>query len=35
MDFHDNLKCITSGYASFDYQDDGYDVSPLEKVSAI
>lgn len=33
LDFHDALKSITSGYASFDYEDNGYVPSNLVKVS--
>lgn len=32
VDFHDNLKTISSGYASFDYEDNGYQSSNLIKV---
>lgn len=32
VDFHDNLKTISSGYASFDYEDNGYQSSNLVKV---
>lgn len=32
VDFHDALKTITSGYASFDYEDNGYQQSNLVKV---
>ena len=32
MDFHDSLKTISSGYASFDYEDNGFHQSPLVKV---
>lgn len=32
VDFHDTLKTITSGYASFDYEDNGYQSSNLVKV---
>lgn len=32
VDFHDKLKSITSGYASFDYEDYGYAPSDLIKV---
>lgn len=34
LDFHDNLKSISSGYASFDYEDDGFQSSHLVKVLA-
>lgn len=33
IDFHDSLKTISSGYASFDYEDHGYTSSNLVKVS--
>ncbi|KAK3100187.1 hypothetical protein FSP39_015946 [Pinctada imbricata] len=33
VDFFDILKSITSGYASFDYEDFGYQVSEMSKVS--
>lgn len=32
LDFHDSLKSISSGYASFDYEDNGYMPSSLVKV---
>ncbi len=32
VDFYDKLKSITSGYASFDYEELGYEVSSLTKV---
>ncbi|KAG7187917.1 hypothetical protein KM043_013881 [Ampulex compressa] len=32
LDFHDTLKCLTSGYASFDYEDDGYQTSKIIKM---
>ena len=32
MDFHDRLKSISRGYASFDYQPSGYQASDLVKV---
>lgn len=31
-DFYDELKSRSSGYASFDYEDDGYEDSDLVKV---
>ncbi|XP_012279778.1 translation factor GUF1 homolog, mitochondrial isoform X2 [Orussus abietinus] len=31
VDFHDSLKSITSGYASFDYEDIGYEPSNIVK----
>lgn len=35
IDFHDTLKSITSGFASFDYYDHGFHPSPLVKVIRI
>lgn len=35
FDFYDRLKSITSGYASFDYEITGYDVSDLVKVQIL
>lgn len=35
LDFHDTLKTISSGYASFDYEDQGYQLSSLVKVSLL
>lgn len=32
VDFHDTLKTISSGYASFDYEPAGYKSSDLVKV---
>ncbi|XP_044254322.1 translation factor GUF1 homolog, mitochondrial [Tribolium madens] len=32
IDFHDSLKTISSGYASFDYEDSGYQSSNLVKL---
>ena len=32
VDFFDELKSISSGYASFDYEDAGYEVSNLVKI---
>ncbi|XP_070187923.1 translation factor Guf1, mitochondrial-like isoform X2 [Littorina saxatilis] len=32
VDFFDDLKSVTSGYASFDYEDAGYEISSLVKV---
>lgn len=32
VDFHDTLKTISSGYASFDYEDNGYQSSNVVKV---
>ena len=31
-DFHDELKSLTSGYASFDYEDCGFEPSNIVKV---
>ncbi|XP_038212147.1 translation factor GUF1 homolog, mitochondrial [Zerene cesonia] len=35
MDFHDTLKSITSGFASFDYQDYGFHPSPLVRMDIL
>ena len=35
FDFYDKLKSVTSGYASFDYQIDGYRQGELVKVSIL
>jgi translation elongation factor EF-4 len=35
VDFHDHLKSISSGYASFDYEECGFVPSKLVKVSSI
>lgn len=35
FDFYDRLKSITSGYASFDWELDGYEESDLVKVSIL
>lgn len=32
IDFHDRLKSLTSGYASFDYEDMGFEPASLVKV---
>lgn len=32
LDFHDKLKTLSSGYASFDYEDNGFKESYLVKV---
>lgn len=32
MDFHDTLKSLSSGYASFDYEEYGYEPTTLSKV---
>lgn len=32
IDFHDRLKSITSGYASFDYEDKGYQSAKVVKL---
>lgn len=34
-DFYDELKSRSSGYASFDYEDGGYEDSDLVKVIKI
>lgn len=31
-DFYDELKSRTSGYATFDYEENGYEMSDLVKV---
>lgn len=33
LDFHDKLKAMSSGYASFDYEDYGYHETNIIKVS--
>lgn len=33
VDFYDKLKHLTSGYASFDYEELGYEKSNLAKVT--
>ena len=33
VDFFDNLKALSSGYASFDYEDFGYQLTDLVKVT--
>lgn len=35
VDFHDRLKSATSGFASFDYEDKGYQSSKLVKVCVV
>ncbi|XP_075973450.1 translation factor waclaw isoform X2 [Anticarsia gemmatalis] len=35
IDFHDTLKSITSGFASFDYQDYGFHPSPLVRMDIL
>ncbi len=35
FDFYDRLKSITRGYASFDYEMDGYDENDLVKISIL
>lgn len=35
VDFHDSLKSVTSGFASFDYEDDGYSLSKLVKLNIL
>lgn len=32
VDFHDTLKTISSGYASFDYEDKGFESSNIAKM---
>ncbi|GAB0090735.1 Translation factor GUF1 homolog, mitochondrial [Sergentomyia squamirostris] len=32
LDFYDRLKSLTSGYASFDYEDHGYEVTNVVKL---
>lgn len=32
VDFHDALKSLSSGYASFDYEEYGYESAMLSKV---
>lgn len=33
LDFHDKLKSVTSGYASFDYEQQGYHSSNIVKLN--
>ncbi|XP_018403650.1 PREDICTED: translation factor GUF1 homolog, mitochondrial isoform X2 [Cyphomyrmex costatus] len=35
LDFHDSLKSISSGYASFDYEDYGYQVADIVKLNIL
>ncbi|XP_014367568.2 translation factor GUF1 homolog, mitochondrial isoform X1 [Papilio machaon] len=35
IDFHDTLKSITSGFASFDYQDHGFHASALVRLDIL
>src|SRR4029078_10757256 len=35
FDFYDRLKSVTRGYASFDYEMDGYEESDLVKLSIL
>ncbi|MEM7422959.1 MAG: translation elongation factor 4 [Pseudomonadota bacterium] len=35
FDFYDRLKSVTKGYASFDYQMDGYDADALVKMQIL
>ncbi|MEM9781687.1 MAG: translation elongation factor 4 [Pseudomonadota bacterium] len=35
FDFYDRLKSVTKGYASFDYQMDGYDAETLVKMQIL
>jgi len=32
VDFYDALKSVSSGYASFDYEENGYQQSDIVKV---
>lgn len=33
VDFYDALKSLSSGYASFDYEEDGFQASDIVKVN--
>lgn len=35
VDFYDELKTMSSGYASFDYEDYGYEPAQLVKVTFV
>ncbi|XP_057340313.1 translation factor GUF1 homolog, mitochondrial [Microplitis mediator] len=35
IDFHDTLKSLSSGYASFDYEDNGYQKTDLVKLNVL
>ncbi|XP_018342475.1 PREDICTED: translation factor GUF1 homolog, mitochondrial [Trachymyrmex septentrionalis] len=35
FDFHDSLKNISSGYASFDYEDYGYQIADIVKLNIL
>ncbi|CAG2117201.1 unnamed protein product, partial [Medioppia subpectinata] len=35
IDFYDELKSVTSGYASFDYEDSGYESTKLVKLDVL
>ncbi|XP_043262182.1 translation factor GUF1 homolog, mitochondrial isoform X1 [Colletes gigas] len=35
VDFHDSLKCITSGYASFDYEEYDYKPTNIVKLNIV
>lgn len=35
VDFYDTLKSISSGYASFDYEENGFESSDIVKVTTI
>ncbi|KAL0110942.1 hypothetical protein PUN28_012775 [Cardiocondyla obscurior] len=35
LDFHDSLKSISSGYASFDYEDYDYQISDIVKLNIL
>jgi translation elongation factor EF-4 len=35
VDFHDTLKSLSSGYASFDYEDDDYEKTEIVKLDIL
>ncbi|CAH0393015.1 unnamed protein product [Bemisia tabaci] len=35
VDFHDAIKSVSSGFASFDYEDHGYEVTDVTKVDIL
>lgn len=35
VDFYDNLKSLSSGYASFDYEEHGFEASDIVKVCTL